>query len=380
MALTPEEILRYHRHLLLPEVGSEGQEKLKKAKVLVVGCGGLGSPVSLYLSAAGVGTLGLVDHDEVDLTNLQRQLVFGSNDAGRAKVEASIERLKTLNPLVEFRPHPVKLSSRNVMEIFKDYDVVIDASDNFPTRYLINDACVLLKKPNVYGSVRRFEGQASVFWAPRGPCYRCLFPEPPGPGSVPSCAEEGVLGVVPGVIGLVQATEAIKLILGQGDLLVGRYLLYNALEMRFREVKLPKDPDCPVCGTHPTIKAPSDEVQVCEPGLAGIVPEMTAQELKALMDEKKEFVLVDVREPQEHAASEIPGSRLIPLGEIDRRSNELDPAKLIVVHCRSGNRSARAIKILQGKGFGNLRNLKGGILAWLKEVDSKKGTLSRPSR
>jgi sulfur-carrier protein adenylyltransferase/sulfurtransferase len=377
MALTQEEILRYSRHLIMPEVGVEGQEKLKNASLLLIGCGGLGSPLSMYLSAAGVGRLGLVDFDLTDFTNLQRQVAFGTSDVGRAKVDATKDRINQINPNVQVTTYREKLTSDNVLGIFKDYDIIIDGTDNFPTRYLVNDACVFLKKPNVYGSIFRFEGQATIFWAEKGPCYRCLYPEPPPPGMVPSCAEGGVLGILPGTIGLIQATEAVKLILGKGDPLIGRLLLYNALDMKFREVKLQKDPDCPVCGTHPTITKLIDYEQFCGIGLGqeeatvttNGVAEITASELKAMIDRKETFTLVDVREPHEYKIAKIPGSKLIPLGDIAQRANELDTASNIVVHCRSGARSAKAIQTLQKMGFKRLRNLKGGILAWSQDVD-----------
>jgi molybdopterin/thiamine biosynthesis adenylyltransferase/rhodanese-related sulfurtransferase len=378
MALTQEEILRYSRHLIMPEVGVDGQEKLKNASILLIGCGGLGSPLSMYLSAAGVGRLGLVDFDVTDFTNLQRQVAFGTQDVGRPKVEATKDRITSINPNVQVTTYRTKLSAENVMDIFKEYDIIIDGTDNFPTRYLVNDACVFLKKPNVYGSIFRFEGQATVFWAEKGPCYRCLYPEPPPPGLVPSCAEGGVLGILPGTIGLIQATEAVKLILGKGEPLIGRLLLYNALDMKFREVKLQKDPECPVCGTNPSITKLIDYEQFCGIGLgqeeAAVVPtngikEITAKELKNMIDHKDKFVLVDVREPHEYQIAKIPGSRLIPLGEVAERANELDTADDIVVHCRSGARSAKAIQTLQKMGFKRLRNLKGGVLAWSQDVD-----------
>ncbi len=377
MALNQEEILRYSRHLIMPEVGMDGQEKLKNASILLIGCGGLGSPLSMYLSAAGVGRLGLVDFDLVDFTNLQRQVAFGTQDVGRPKVEATKDRIQSINPNVQVTPYRAKLSSENVMDIFKEYDIIIDGTDNFPTRYLVNDACVFLHKPNVYGSIFRFEGQATVFWADKGPCYRCLYPEPPPPGMVPSCAEGGVLGILPGTIGLLQATEAVKLILGKGDPLIGRLMLYNALDMKFREVKLQKDPECPVCGENPTIKELIDYEQFCGIGLGheeaavetnGLV-EISAQELKQKIDKKEKFVLLDVREPHEYQIAKIPGSKLIPLGEVMKRARELDTADDIVVHCRSGARSAKAIHELQKLGFKRLKNLKGGILAWSREID-----------
>jgi molybdopterin/thiamine biosynthesis adenylyltransferase/rhodanese-related sulfurtransferase len=377
MALNQEEILRYSRHLIMPEVGMDGQEKLKNASVLLIGCGGLGSPLSMYLSAAGVGRLGLVDFDLVDFTNLQRQVAFGTSDVGRPKVEATKDRIASINPNVEVTIYRTKLTSENVMEIFKPYDIIIDGTDNFPTRYLVNDASVFLHKPNIYGSIFRFEGQATVFWADKGPCYRCLYPEPPPPGMVPSCAEGGVLGILPGTIGLIQATEAVKLILGKGEPLIGRLLLYNALDMKFREVKLQKDPDCPVCGKNPTIKDLIDYEQFCGIGLgqeeAAVstngFAEITAKELKGKIDRKEPFVLVDVREPHEYQIAKIPGSKLIPLGDVMQRAKELDTAVDIVVHCRSGARSAKAIQQLQKLGFKRLKNLKGGILAWSQDVD-----------
>lgn len=377
MPLTQEEILRYSRHLIMPEVGMEGQEKLKNASILLIGCGGLGSPLAMYLSAAGVGRLGLVDFDLTDFTNLQRQVAFGTQDVGRPKVEATRDRIRQINPHVDVTVYRTKLSSENVMEIFKPYDIIIDGTDNFPTRYLVNDACVFLKKPNVYGSIFRFEGQATVFWAEKGPCYRCLYPEPPPPGMVPSCAEGGVLGILPGTIGLIQATEAVKLILGKGDPLTGRLLLYNALDMKFREVRLQKDPECPVCSARPTITQLIDYEQFCGIGLGQEeaevntqgVREITARDLKAMMDRQDRFTLLDVREPHEFRIANIPGARLIPLGEVAQRAAELDTADEIVVHCRSGVRSAKAIQVLQTMGFKRLKNLRGGILAWSKDVD-----------
>jgi adenylyltransferase/sulfurtransferase len=377
MALNQEEILRYSRHLIMPEVGVDGQEKLKNASILLIGCGGLGSPLSMYLSAAGVGHLGLVDFDLADFTNLQRQVAFGTQDVGRPKVEATRDRIQSINPNVKVTTHRTKLTSENVMEIFKPYDIIIDGTDNFPTRYLVNDASVFLHKPNVYGSIFRFEGQATVFWADKGPCYRCLYPEPPPPGMVPSCAEGGVLGILPGTIGLIQATEAVKIILGKGEPLVGRLLLYNALDMKFREVKLQKDPDCPVCGKNPTITALIDYEQFCGIGLGqeeaaaptNGLAEISAKELKQKIDKHEKFVLVDVREPHEYQIAKIPGSKLIPLGDVMQRARELDTADDIVVHCRSGARSAKAIHELQKLGFKRLKNLKGGILAWSQDVD-----------
>lgn len=378
MSLSQEEILRYSRHLIMPEVGVEGQEKLKAASILLIGCGGLGSPLSMYLAAAGIGRLGLVDFDITDFTNLQRQVAFGTQDVGRPKVEATKDRIHQINPNVQVTTYRTKLSSENVMDIFKEYDIIIDGTDNFPTRYLVNDACVLLKKPNVYGSIFRFEGQATVFWAEKGPCYRCLYPEPPPPGMVPSCAEGGVLGILPGTIGLIQATEAVKIILGAGEPLTGRLMLYNALDMRFREVKIQKDPECPICGKNPTITKLIDYELFCGMTLGqeettvmngNGLKEISAKELKSLIDRKEKFTLVDVREPHEYKIANIPGAKLIPLGEIAQRANELDSADNIVVHCRSGARSAKAIGTLQKMGFKRLQNLQGGILAWSKDVD-----------
>jgi adenylyltransferase/sulfurtransferase len=373
--LSKDEILRYSRHLVMPEVGMEGQLKLKQARVLCIGAGGLGSPLALYLAAAGVGTLGIVDFDVVDYTNLQRQVIHATSDVGRPKLDSARATLKEINPYVEVETHETRLTSENALDILRHYDVVADGTDNFPTRYLVNDACVLLGKPNVYGSVFRLEGQASVFYPPAGPCYRCLYPEPPPPGLVPSCAEGGVLGVLPGIVGCVQALETIKLILGRGRPLIGRLLLFDALRMKFRELKLRKNPDCPICGAHPRITELIDYEQFCglrgeeqAPAAAGI-PEITAQEVKALVDQKKPFVLIDVREPHEYQICRIPGSKLIPLGEIPKRLNELNSAEQIVVHCKSGTRSAQAVQLLMKAGFRKIHNLKGGILAWADQVD-----------
>ena len=372
--LSKEEILRYSRHLIMPEVGMEGQLKLKQAKVLCIGAGGLGAPLALYLAAAGVGKLGIVDFDVVDFTNLQRQVIHDTNDVGRSKLASAQDTIHDINPYVEVVPFETRLSSENALDIFKEFDIVADGTDNFPTRYLVNDACVLLGKPNVYGSIFRFEGQASVFYAKEGPCYRCLYPEPPPPGLVPSCAEGGVLGVLPGIMGSIQALETIKLILGKGQPLIGRLLLFDALGLKFRELKLRKNPDCPVCGANPTITKLIDYEQFC--GIRGEehvvetrVPEITAKELKQLMDEKKPFVLIDVREPHEFQICKIPGSKLIPLGDVPRRMNELNSADDIVVHCRSGQRSGQAVEFLMKAGFKKIHNLKGGILAWSRDVD-----------
>jgi sulfur-carrier protein adenylyltransferase/sulfurtransferase len=373
--LTRDEVQRYSRHLIMPEVGVEGQRKLKAARVLCVGAGGLGAPASMYLAAAGVGTLGLVDFDVVDASNLHRQIIYGTPDVGKGKLEASRERLTAMNSGVKVITHEVALTSKNALDVLKDYDVVLDGTDNFQTRYLVNDACVLLGKPNAYGSIFRFDGQASVFGVKGGPCYRCLYPEPPPPGLVPSCAEGGVLGVLPGIIGIIQATEAIKLILGAGQPLVGRLLLYDALQMRFRELKLRRDPECPMCGDHPTIHALIDYDQFCgvvpahaPPAGAG-VPEVTVEELKAKRDRGEDVFVLDVREPNEYQICRIEGSKLIPLGELASRTAELDPDREMVVHCKMGGRSAKAVALLQERGFTRVRNLKGGILSWIDRVD-----------
>jgi molybdopterin/thiamine biosynthesis adenylyltransferase/rhodanese-related sulfurtransferase/molybdopterin converting factor small subunit len=375
-ALSKDEILRYSRHLIMPEVGMEGQLKLKNAKVLLIGTGGLGAPLGLYLAAAGIGRIGLVDFDVVDFTNLQRQVIHGTSDVGRKKLDSAADRMHEINPFVQIDKHEVALSSENALDILKDYDIIVDGTDNFPTRYLVNDACVLLGKPNVYGSIFRFEGQATVFATEAGPCYRCLYPEPPPPGLVPSCAEGGVLGILPGMIGIVQATETVKLILGTGEPLVGRLLLYDALAMRFRELKLRKSPDCPVCGTHPTVTKLIDYQQFCGIPHQETKPltetnewEIDAVELKAKMDRGDDFVLVDVREPHEYQICRIPGSKLIPLGEVPKRVNELNSADDIVVHCKMGGRSAKAVEFLKQAGFRKVKNMKGGILAWSDKVD-----------
>jgi len=368
-ALSKDEILRYSRHLIMPEVGTEGQLKLKAAKVLLVGTGGLGAPLGLYLAAAGVGRIGLVDFDVVDFTNLQRQVIHGTSDVGRKKLDSAADRMHEINPFVRIDKHEVALSSENALDILKDYDIVVDGTDNFPTRYLVNDACVLLGKPNVYGSIFRFEGQATVFAYEGGPCYRCLYPEPPPPGLVPSCAEGGVLGILPGTIGLIQATETVKLILGIGQPLVGRLLLYDALAMRFRELKLRKNPECPVCGDHPAITKLIDYQQFC-----GILQPVTEEgdidpvELKAKIDRGDRFVLIDVREPHEYQICSIPTAKLIPLGQLPQHLDELDRDIEIVAHCKSGMRSARAVDLLTKNGF-RARNMKGGILAWSDKVD-----------
>jgi len=374
LQLSKDEILRYSRHLIMPEVGMDGQLKLKQAKVLCIGAGGLGSPLALYLAAAGVGKLGLVDFDVVDFTNLQRQVIHGTQDVGRPKLDSARETLQDINPNVEVVTYESRLTSDNALDILKDYDIVADGTDNFPTRYLVNDACVLLGKPNVYASIFRFEGQASVFYAKEGPCYRCLYPEPPPPGLVPSCAEGGVLGVLPGVMGNIQALEPIKLVLGTGRTLIGRLLLFDALNLKFRELKLRKNPQCPICGEQRSITALIDYEEFC--GIRGEehvaptrMPEISALEVKKWMDDRKLFVLIDVREPHEFQICRIPGSTLIPLGEFPKRMNELNSADEIVVHCRSGQRSARAVELLMKAGFRKIHNLKGGVLAWSEQVD-----------
>ncbi len=373
--LSPEELLRYSRHVVMPEVGLDGQLKLKQAKVLCIGAGGLGAPLSLYLAAAGVGRIGIVDFDFVDASNLQRQVLFSTSDVGRPKTEAAAERLRGLNPNVQIDALQTRLTSENALDILKDYDVIVDGTDNFPARYLVNDACVLLGKPNVYGSIFRFEGQVSVFGAPGGPCYRCLYPEPPPPGLVPSCAEGGVLGVLPGIVGALQAAEALKLILGQGDSLAGRLLLLDVLTMTFRAMKLRKNPACPVCGEHRTVTKLMDYTEFCgirgeeTSSMATNVPEMTPRELKSRLDRGDDLFILDVREPQEYQICHLNGL-LIPLGEIPQRVGELDRSREIVVHCRSGKRSADAVEFLRRAGFQKIWNLKGGILAWSDEVDS----------
>ena len=377
LALTNAEVARYSRHLIMPEVGMEGQLKLKAARALCIGAGGLGSPVLLYLAAAGVGTIGLVDFDEVDYSNLHRQVIHGTPDVGRSKLDSAKSRLNALNPEVEVVTYEMALSSENALGLFADYDLVIDGTDNFPTRYLVNDACVIQGKPNIYGSIFRFEGQASVFASTDGPCYRCLYPEPPPPGLVPSCAEGGVLGILPGVIGTLQATEAIKVILGVGEPLIGRFLIFDALKMRFRELKLRKDPDCPVCGEHPTVTQLIDYEQFCgvTPGATAAAPstdgedEATVEELKTRLDQHESFLLLDVREPQEFEICRIPGSVLIPLGDLPSRLSELEGRGDMIVHCKSGVRSGKAVRLLREAGYSKARNLKGGILAWINRID-----------
>jgi sulfur-carrier protein adenylyltransferase/sulfurtransferase len=370
--LSKEELARYHRHLIMPEVGPEGQKKLKNAKVLCVGAGGLGSPLALYLAAAGVGKLGIVDFDKVEASNLQRQILHSTDTVGTPKLASATQRLKALNPNVQVQTYETRLTSQNALEIFKDYDVIADGTDNFPTRYLVNDACVLLGKPNAYGSIFRFEGQASVFSAKDGPCYRCLYPEPPPPGLVPSCAEGGVLGVLPGVIGTVQAIETIKLILGIGKPLVGRLLLFDALAMEWRSLKLRKDPDCPACGKNPTIKQLIDYEAFCglkeKPVADNVIPEISVEDLKAKLDKKEKFILLDVREPHEYELCKIPGSQLIPLGTLPEKFTEIDKSQKIVVHCKMGGRSARAVQFLRSKGYDAV-NVAGGINAWAERID-----------
>ena len=374
--LTKDEILRYSRHLIMPEVGMDGQQKLKAARVLCIGTGGLGSPLALYLAAAGVGTLGLVDFDVVDFTNLQRQVIHFSSDVGRPKLESAKEKIAAINPYVNVKTFETKLTSENALQIFADFDIIVDGTDNFPTRFLVNDACVFTGKPNVYGSIFRFEGQASVFAAQDGPCYRCLYPEPPPPGLVPSCAEGGVLGILPGLVGLIQATEAIKLILGKGEPLIGRLLLVDALGMRFRELKLRKNPDCVVCGTHPTVTKLIDYEEFCglrgqeKPVTASGIPEISVEELKQRLDAKDDLFILDVREPHEYKICNINGY-LIPLNDLPKRVSELDSSKDMVVHCRSGGRSAKAVEFLQKAGFTKAKNLTGGILAWADRIDPK---------
>ena len=373
ITLSNDEILRYSRHLIMPEVGMEGQQKLKAARVLCIGAGGLGSPLALYLAAAGVGTLGIVDFDVVDYTNLQRQIIHTTADVGRKKLDSATEKLKAINPFLNIRTFETKLTSENALEILADFDIIADGTDNFPTRYLVNDACVLTGKPNVYGSIFRFEGQASVFATKEGPCYRCLYPAPPPPGLVPSCAEGGVLGILPGLVGVIQATEAIKLILGKGEPLISRLLLIDALGMKFRELKLRKNPDCPVCGTHPTVTRLIDYNEFCgirgaETPVTSNVPEMQVEELKRTLDAGEDIFVLDVREPHEYQICNI-GGHLIPLGDLPKRVHELDSSREIVAHCRSGVRSAKAVDFLRQAGFRKVRNLAGGILAWADRVD-----------
>ena len=376
--LTTSDLSRYSRHLILPEVGMEGQQKLKAARVLCVGTGGLGSPLAFYLTAAGVGTLGLVDFDVVDESNLQRQIIHSTKDIGRKKLDSAEEKLTALNPAVKIVKHETMLTSANAMEILKDYDIVADGTDNFPTRYLVNDACVLLGKPNVYGSIFRFEGQASVFATKEGPCYRCLYPEPPPPGLVPSCAEGGVLGILPGLVGVIQATEVIKLILGKGESLIGRLLLVDALTMRFRELKLRKNPECPVCGKNPTVTELIDYQHFCgivpetpeDKKVMNGIPQISVRDLKSRMDAGEDLFILDVREPYEYRIAQI-GGTLIPLNDVPNRLAEIDREREIIVHCRSGVRSQRVAEFLKQQGYPRVVNLAGGILAWADEIDPK---------
>src|SRR5437773_11609228 len=375
VTLNYDEILRYSRHLIMPEVGMAGQLKLKAAKVLCIGAGGLGSPLALYLGAAGIGTLGIVDFDVVDYTNLQRQIIHSTADVGRPKLDSAADKLKAMNPFLNIRKFNTRLSSDNALELFKEFDVIADGTDNFPTRYLVNDACVLTGKPNVYGSIFRFEGQASIFATKEGPCYRCLYPEPPPPGLVPSCAEGGVLGILPGLVGVIQATEVIKLILGKGEPLIGRLLLIDALGMKFRELKLRKNQDCPVCGTHPTVTKLIDYNEFCgirgeEKSVANAPTDMQVEELKRRLDAGDDIFVLDVREPHEYQICNINGY-LIPLGDLPKRVHELDSSREIVAHCRSGARSAKAVDFLRQAGFKKVHNLAGGILAWADRVDPK---------
>ena len=376
--LTTDDLSRYSRHLILPEVGMEGQRKLKAARVLCVGTGGLGSPLALYLAAAGIGTLGLVDFDVVDASNLQRQIIHSTKDIGRKKLDSAAEKLIALNPALNVVKHDTMLSSANAMEILKDYDIVADGTDNFPTRYLVNDACVLLGKPNAYGSIFRFEGQASVFATRQGPCYRCLYPEPPPPGLVPSCAEGGVLGILPGLVGVIQTTEVIKLILGKGSPLIGRLLLVDALSMRFRELKLRKNPECPVCGENPTVKELIDYEHFCgivpeskeEKAVKNGIPQLGVKELKRRIDAGEDVFILDVREPYEYQIAQI-GGKLIPQNDVPQRLAEIPRDREIVVQCRSGARSQRIAELLKQSGYTEVVNLAGGILAWSDEIDPK---------
>ncbi len=376
--LTAADLSRYARHLILPEVGMEGQQKLKAARVLCVGTGGLGSPLALYLAAAGIGTLGLVDFDVVDASNLQRQIIHSTRDIGRSKLDSAQEKLLALNPALNVVKHETMLRSENALEILKDYDIVADGTDNFPTRYLVNDACVLTGKPNVYGSVFRFEGQASVFAMREGPCYRCLYPEPPPPGLVPSCAEGGVLGILPGLVGVIQATEVIKLILGKGEPLIGRLLLVDALAMRFREIKLRKNPNCPVCGPNPTVTRLIDYQQFCgiapetqqEQAVKNGIPQISVKELKQRIDAGEELFILDVRQPFEYQIANI-GGKLIPMMEVPQRLAEIDRNREIVVHCKLGISSQRVAEFLAQNGYANVKSLAGGIRAWADQVDPK---------
>jgi adenylyltransferase/sulfurtransferase len=376
--LNAEEIKRISRHLIMPEVGMDGQRRIKQGSVLCIGAGGLGSPAAMYLAAAGVGRIGIVDFDVVDYSNLQRQLLHTTPDVGISKLQSAKNKINALNPHVQVDTYEEALSSENAMRLFKGYDVILDGTDNFPTRYLVNDACVLMGIPNAYGSIFRFEGQASVFATKDGPCYRCLYPEPPPPGLVPSCAEGGVLGVLPGVIGVIQATESIKLLTGVGNPLIGRFMIYDALNMKFRELKLRKDPDCPVCGTHPTVTKLIDYDQFCgivqpaqdqSAGAAVSATEITPTELKKKLDAGETPFILDVREPNEYQINKIAGSTLIPLGELPRRYQELPKDRQIITQCKMGGRSAKAQDFLKTVGFTDVLNLKGGILEWIDKVD-----------
>lgn len=374
--LSNDEVLRYNRHIIMPEVGMEGQKKLKAAKVLMIGTGGLGAPLGLYLAAVGIGKIGLVDFDTVDVTNLQRQVIHGTSDIGRSKLDSAADRMNDINPHVEIQKYETRLTSENALEILNGYDVVVDGTDNFPTRYLVNDACVLLGKPNAYGSIFRFEGQATVFNYNGGPCYRCLYPEPPPPGLVPSCAEGGVLGILPALVGSIQATETVKIILGKGETLSNRLVLYDALNMKFRELKLRRDPECPVCGDHPTVRELIDYEQFCgiEPQKGAAGPAMNEWEtdvvtLKHRLDAGDQIFVLDVREPHEYQICSLPDSVLIPLGSLPTRVSELNSEDEIVVHCKSGMRSAKAVEFLKKSGFSKVKNLTGGILAWSEQID-----------
>ncbi len=375
--LSNQEVARYSRHLIMPEVGMEGQLKLKASSVLCIGAGGLGSPVAMYLAAAGVGRIGIVDFDIVDYSNLQRQVIHGTPDVGRLKLDSASDRLNAINPEIHVETHNEALSSSNALRLLGGYDVIVDGTDNFPTRYLVNDACVLLGKPNVYGSIFRFEGQASVFATKDGPCYRCLYPEPPPPGLVPSCAEGGVLGILPGVVGTIQATEAVKLIIGVGEPLINRFMIYDALRMKFRELKLRKDPECPVCGDTPSVTELIDYELFCGMTVEPVVTksssdsdeEISVEQLKLELDGDDDLFLLDVREPEEFQICRIPGSTLIPLSELPSRLVELEGRSEMVVHCKSGVRSAKAVKLLREAGFKKAKNLSGGILRWIDVVD-----------
>ena len=376
VTLTKDEMLRYSRHLVLPEVGLEGQKKLKAASVLIIGAGGLGSPAGLYLAAAGVGKIGIVDFDVVDLTNLQRQILHSTKEVGRSKLASARERLADINPHINIELYETRLTSQNALDILKEYDVVVDGTDNFPTRYLVNDACVLLQKPYVYGSIFRFDGQVSVFDPQRGPCYRCLYPSPPPPGLVPNCAEGGVLGVLPGIIGSLQALEAMKLIISQGELLVGRLLLFDALKGVFRELKLRKNPECVICGEHPTIHQLIDYEQFCGgvdsqqmKGSRDEEYQITPQQLKTRLDAGEDIFILDVREPYEYQICNL-GGYLIPLNDLPKRVHELDVSKEIIVHCKMGGRSGKAVEFLKQEGFTNIKNLVGGIDRWAEVIDT----------